>query len=481
MSYFYLYYGDYIAESGVNPYKIIENAKTKIQKKALSQIKSRSEQSRTTEEEFEKLYNIQPEDFAPDGDLKLDSVVDIDRWKAVNADMSNFDVSISAAVNALNKGVEEWNNRSEILRQAQNAINSIDAVLRKGAETQGLTDGAMAEARKWKKKLQNLKANISVSEDMDGKGLAKKMKQIAGHVSGALLEIAFPYAFLTAVEKGLSDTSSVMMNIGAHSGPRLSATYKQDPRISEDIRTLRAVLKNQNKNIQTKADSVLTIHSNNVAGTTTWVGFQQKNYSNIKNIKIAEIAIRDLTNFFENEDFLINTAGGLGYNHKQNEVYMNPSHGQLYMQKDIDIIWREVMRNFKLAAAADAIAGFVQSNFTNQVHYYVIRNKTNGEVRVIGVSSILNRIWEDFKNNESKTMGFSTNNNYEDGGALFNFLSRTGYREAYWKSNVEEFRFGWPSREKYVRSASAAPRIWEMIQSAKIKIALDFSAYFGEK
>lgn len=89
------------------------------------------------------------------------------------------------------------------------------------------------------------------------------------------------------------------------------------------------------------------------------------------------------------------------------------------------------MRNFKLGAAADAIAGFVQSNFTNQVHYYVIRNKRGNGARVIGVSSILNRILQDFKNEKTKAMGFSTENNYEDGGTLFNFLSKTGYREAY--------------------------------------------------
>ena len=477
MSYFYLYYGDYVAENGIDPRKIIDDAKDRIQRKSLDQIKDRGEQSRAVEEEFEKLYGIQPTDFAPDGGLKLNSVVDMKRWQAVNADMSNFDASISAAAAALRKGIDQWNQRSQTLREAQNAINNIDAVLRKGAATQGLTDGAMAEARKWKKKLQALKADIAVSGDMEGKGLAEKLMRIAGHVSGALLEIAFPYAFLTAAEKGLSETSSIMMNIGGHLGPRVSAIYKQDPKIVEDIKTLRSVLKNENTK-QTKADSVLNI-GDSVSGTTTWVGFQQKNYSDIKNIKVAEIAIRDLATLFGNDDFLINTAGGLGYNHRQNDVYMSPSHGQTYMQKDIDILWREVMRNFRLAAAADAIAGFVQENFTNQVHYYVIRNKTNGGARVIGVSSILNRIWTDFKNGESQSMGFSANNNYEDGGSLFNFLSKAGYREKYWRSNVEEFRFGWPSREKYVRSANAAPKIWEAIQSTKIKIALNFSSYFG--
>ena len=148
MSYFYLYYGDYVAENEINPHEIIDKAKKRIQEKALSQIKNRSIQSKAIEQEFEKLYGIQPEDFAPDTGLKLGDVVNMDRWRAVNIDMSNFDASINAAASMLKEGIEEWNTRSNVLREAQDAINSIDAVLRKGAETQGLTDGAMAEARK---------------------------------------------------------------------------------------------------------------------------------------------------------------------------------------------------------------------------------------------------------------------------------------------------------------------------------------------
>ena len=79
MSYFYLYYGDYVAENGIDPRKIIDDAKDRIQRKSLDQIKDRGEQSRAVEEEFEKLYGIQPTDFAPDGGLKLNSVVDMKR------------------------------------------------------------------------------------------------------------------------------------------------------------------------------------------------------------------------------------------------------------------------------------------------------------------------------------------------------------------------------------------------------------------
>lgn len=477
MGYFYLYYGDYVADTGTNPYKKIENAKQSIKEKALREIKARSDESRAVEEEFEELYKIKPDDFS-DKNLDINTLFDIDRWQAVNSDMSNFDLSVDGAVTALKKGVSSWEERAAILNQAQQAINNIDAVLRKGAETGGLARGAMEEARKWKKKLRELKVDIK-NENGDDKALAKRFIRIAGHVSGALLEIAFPYAFLSASEKGLIDLSSLMMNIGGHSGPTISKKYNQDAKIKEDIKKLRSVLKLENNNIQSKADSIINIHPDGVSGTTAWVGFQQKNYTDIKSVKLAELTIGDLTELYGNEDFLINTAGGLGYNHKQDIVYMRPHYAEAYMQKDIDNLWKEIIKSFRLALVADAVAGFVQSNFTNKVNYYVIRSKKSGEVRVIGVSSILDKIWKDFKNELNSSMGISLKEDYEN-RAAFNFDTRTGYRQKYWDSNVEHFQFGWPSQVKYIRSYRAAGEIWNTIRATKIKIALNFSSYFQE-
>ena len=483
MGYFYLYYGDYVADTGTNPYKKIEDIKQSIKEKALREIKARSNESRTIEEEFEELYNIKPDDFS-DKNLDINTLFDMERWQAVNSDMSNFDLSVDGAVKALKKGVSNWKERAAILDQAQQAINNIDAVLRKGAETGGLAKGAMEEARKWKKKIRELKVDIK-NENGDDKTLAKKFVRIAGHVSGALLEIAFPYAFLNASERGLTDVSSLMMNIGGHSGPTISKKYSQDPKIKEDIKKLRSVLKWENNSIQSKADSVINIHSNKISGTTTWVGFQQKNYADIKSVKLAELTIGDLTEVYGDKDFLINTAGGLGYNHRQSTVYMRPHYAEAYMQKDIDNFWKEIIKSFKLALVADAVAGFVQSNLTNKVNYYVIRSKKNGEskksgeVRVIGVSSILDKIWKDFKNELNSSMGISLKEDYEN-RAAFNFDTRTGYRQKYWDSNVEHFQFGWPSEVKYIRSYRAAGEIWNTIRATKIKIALNFSSYFQE-
>ena len=58
-------------------------------------------------------------------------------------DMASFD----DAITAMQDGYENHTEGIDILQEAQKAVNSIDAVLRKGAATAGLTDGAMEEAR----------------------------------------------------------------------------------------------------------------------------------------------------------------------------------------------------------------------------------------------------------------------------------------------------------------------------------------------
>ena len=61
----------------------------------------------------------------------------------------------------------------------------------------------------------------------------------------------------------------------------------------------------------------------------------------------------------------------------------------------------------KLLCAVDGIAGYLQSNFTNQVNYYVIRRKTDAQVNVIGVSRILDKIINALNSNESSAMGIN--------------------------------------------------------------------------
>ena len=64
--------------------------------------------------------------------------------------------------------------------------------------------------------------------------------------------------------------------------------------------------------------------------------------------------------------------------------------------------------------AAEGIAGLMTANFTNRVNYYVIRSKKNGgQVRVIGVSTILQKILDDFNSGLDSSMGISFKDDYD--------------------------------------------------------------------
>ena len=414
------------------------------------------------EQEFEELYQIRPEDFSDKGDIKWEKLLDKERWEAVNADMTSFDDAIAA----MRKGYEKQDKEIDILQEAQKAVNSIDAVLRKGALTAGLTDGAMEEARQWKKTLRQLKWALA---DGTAEGdIAQQIKNIATHVSGALLEIAFPYAFLTANEKGLECCNSQMLNIGGHSGPRVSVTFKEDPQYKADVQKIRAALRTNTK--QSKADSVIHVGENSVSGTVSWAGFQQKNYQDVSSIEVMEFNLNGLISDYDT-DFVVNTAGGLGYNHQQNIPMMPSSLNPVFTQGAIDSIWMNLKRSVRLNMAAEGIAGFMNANFTNKVNYYVIRSKKNGKVRIIGVSTILQKILNDFNSELDSSMGISFKDDYD---------TKAWHRERYWSYNTDNFQEGFPSEVKYVRSMRAYPAILQEINNTKMQITLDFSYYFSK-
>ena len=461
MGYLHLYYDDYLVENNSNPYLIIEQTKQKIKQRALSQMKIPLGSSAEREQEFEEMYGIKPEQFSDKGDMNPDAILDRERWKAVNMDMASFDDAIAA----MQDGYENHTEGIDILQEAQKAVNSIDAVLRKGAATAGLTDGAMEEARQWKKTLQQLKWALA---DGTAEGdIAQQIKNIATHASGALLEIAFPYAFLTASEKGLEGCNSQMLNIGGHTGPRISTTFKEDPQYRIDVQKVRAALKTNSK--QSKADSVIHVGEDGVSGTITWAGFQQKNYQDISSIEVMEFNLDGLLNDYDT-DFVVNTAGSLGYNHKQ-DIPMSPSSlNPVFTQGAIDAIWMNLKRSVRLNMAAEGIAGLVTANFTNKVNYYVIRSKKNGgQVRVIGVSTILQKILDDFNSGLDSSMGISFKDDYD---------TKAWHRERYWIHNVDHFQEGFPSEVKYVRSMNAYPEILQEIRNTKMQITLNFSYYF---
>ena len=58
-----------------------------------------------------------------------------------------------------------------------------------------------------------------------------------------------------------------MLNIGGHTGPRISTTFKEDPQYKTDVQKVRAALKINSK--QSKADSVIHVGEGSVSGTIT--------------------------------------------------------------------------------------------------------------------------------------------------------------------------------------------------------------------
>lgn len=59
----------------------------------------------------------------------------------------------------------------------------------------------------------------------------------------------------------------------------------------------------------------------------------------------------------------------------------------------------------RLLAISDAIAGEIGANLTMRPNYYVIRSRISGEVHVVGVSTILDKIRIALQNNANQAMG----------------------------------------------------------------------------
>jgi hypothetical protein len=67
----------------------------------------------------------------------------------------------------------------------------------------------------------------------------------------------------------------------------------------------------------------------------------------------------------------------------------------------------------RLKAAADALASDLNTNFINQPNYYVIRSRISGEVHVIGVSTILDKISTDLAQGTKNSMGIRFDYSHE--------------------------------------------------------------------
>ena len=80
--------------------------------------------------------------------------------------------------------------------------------------------------------------------------------------------------------------------------------------------------------------------------------------------------------------------------------------------------------------AADAIAGAANANISNQVSYYIIRDKGSGHIKVIAVSKIFNKIIEAIKAEQEYVLGINA--------GLADFNTKTT-RSDYFSINVDAY------------------------------------------
>ena len=301
------------------------------------------------------------------------------------------------------------------------------------------------------------------------------LSDIESNVSGYALEIASIYGVVGAGQYGMKNLHETMINTGSNTlGKNVTKTFKEDPQIISDFQKLTEALNSNSQ--QAKADSVINLHmsdgSGSVTGNVEWVGFQEKNYKEISSIEVLEKTLGELGIFsYYDQNVLVNLAGGLGNNYQNNNVMhflvRNPDYGET--QGQLDQVWLGIRNSMKLLCAVDGIAGYLQSNFTNQVNYYVIRRKTDAQVNVIGVSRILDKIINALNSNESSAMGINW-------GEIKS--GRYNNRSVYWKHNTENFQ-PWSLTAAQTRSDKAYPQIVNEISQTKVRISLNFSAFFA--
>ena len=111
----------------------------------------------------------------------------------------------------------------------------------------------------------------------------------------------------------------------------------------------------------------------------------------------------------------------------------------------------------------DAIGQKSGVNVTNRVNYYVIRSKNSGQIKVIPVSAILEKVLKGYEDENGNKIGVndSTNN--------------SSSRENYWGINTSEFSF---ERTPEERSAAAYSQVLNRVLETKVQISINFSSWF---
>ncbi len=460
MAYLYLFYEDYIY-GREDPATTIANKKASILQQASSKINIRASGSWVVEHEFEKLYSLTEGEFANAGVIS--------RLETVNKEMHSFDDAI-AQLKAL---ISEQGTLNRARDLCDTCITGIDNILKMGASTHGLADSAYQEVINFKKQLQSVRASLrhgslSSRTKAERDEILSTIGAVQSNISGYLLEIAWIYAFLGANKLALG----AMVNIGGHS-TNIGAKYRDDPRMKEDIEKIdRALFSNK---VQSKADAVFNLSPNNVSGTTQWVGFQLKNFSDITSIHVGNFTLGQvLSEAGYDNDFLVNIVGTLAGNQYQAKNIIPPGkrvHKEnLVSQSMVDNLWRDLKNSTKPLAVADTIAGAMNANFTNKVNYYVIRSKSGNSINVIPVSRLLTAISNAFSSGTDKIFGINA--------GVYEGTSKAATRSEYWSINVAAYDE--TDADGSNRSSKAYSQILNAINQTKVSISINFSQVLNQ-
>lgn len=463
--YLYLFYEDYYNNSGIaptDPYAKINMIKQEIWGRNKDIFAMKASSSEIVESEFETLYNLKDNEFT---EIGIQSKIN----QLSQGELHDFD----QAASYLRELVRKSKNVSTAVTQGNKIIGIIDQLLAKGAALGGLAESSYQELISGKQRMEEIQARLEFIESTgwtaeDRAWVIKKMKDIVSNVSGYMLEWSFTYAFLQANQKGLNGLISAMTNIGGHAG-NITVTKKLDPKMQVDLDKINNAL-SENK-AQSTADVIFNMHSGGATAQTTWVGFQAKNYGDISKVYLAEKSYNQLNILsYYDDNFLVNIAGtfaGDSYKAKLPSS-RRTFKGQLSKQSDVDAIWGNIRDTMRIIGVADAIAKEFQSNFSNSVNYFVIRNKADSNVKVIGASKVYKNIINEMQQNNLNTIsGWETDK----------WQEKT--RQQYFTINLQHFSPNKNTEEaKWERSNDAYSEVLNAVLNTKIKISLNFSSFF---
>lgn len=453
MGYLHLYYANYMGDMQT-PMDILNSKKNQILINAQDRIRQALPKAQKAasnyKEDIENLYGLSPEDFIIQG--------------MNNSDMNSLLNAYDAAAKGISYSIEHINTEdiitiAGIKEQINNLLEITDQILLAGLKTKGLANGAINKAGSYAQnilELMNSLPNLSNISNKDAKKIADSGKRIFASLSGSLLEIAIVVGYMSATEKGLN---SVMLATGGLGSSVCKVI--NDPKMQQTIEDIN----NEISNVESIADLV-TVSKSHVRGTVDTATFQAKNYSNIGNITVSSYKTYEdllIGSYFNDWDFLVNTAGAFGYNHTQNFGMRPKVMIPYWRQGDIDQVWAGVREQMNLLGAADAIAhAFDGLGLTESIDYYIIRDRNTGFIKLVSVYDILEQ-WKEKFSTWNKT--YELTRISESGAAS---------REQFWKYNKDAFSYTKNSQE---RSNEAYPLIKNAILNKKVSVSLNFKLF----